>query len=63
VIPTTLPLAALSETLLAAPSVSITGVTENSVLSSVRPTTKLCTLVLPSVEVAVTSICSLAADS
>ena len=48
VIPTTLPLAALSDTLFAAPSVSITGVTENSVLSSVRPTTKLCTLVLPS---------------
>ena len=53
--PTVAPLIALSETLSAAPSVSETGPTLNSVLSSVRLTVKDWTEVELSLEVAVTS--------
>ena len=54
VTPTAVPLAALSETELPATLLSETAPTEASEVSSVRPTEKLCVLVEPSLEVAVT---------
>jgi len=51
VIPTAVPLAALSETVLAAALLSETGPIAASEVSSVRLTVKLRTFVLPSVEV------------
>ena len=53
--PTAVPLAALSETVLPETLLSETALAENSEVSSVRLTVKLWTEVEPSVEVAVTS--------
>ena len=63
VTPTAVPLAALSETVLAVAFESDTELTEASEVSSVRLTVKLWTEVEPSVEVAVTSTLCEVADS